>query len=158
MTCVECHKEKKETQFKKHSNKRLAKIYGRYNICISCQKKRKRKSTYDSHKRRYNEDELYKAKTIFRKVAYSSINRGGYSKNSRSQEILGCDFDYLKKHLEDKFQEGMSWDNYGKWHIDHIYPISKAKDFEHLLECCNYKNLQPLWAFDNISKSNKIPE
>jgi hypothetical protein len=64
----------------------------------------------------------------------------------------------LKKYIESKFKEGMSWDNYGVygWHLDHIIPLSSAKNEEELKSLCHYTNLQPLWAFDNLSKFNKI--
>jgi len=63
-------------------------------------------------------------------------------------------------HLERLFRPGMNWQNMGKWHIDHIYPVSsfnfssyEDKEFK---ECWDLKNLQPLWAEENINKSNKI--
>lgn len=69
---------------------------------------------------------------------------------------LGCTIDKLKQYLETRFQPGMSWDNWSLsgWHIDHITPLSKFKltDREQFLEACNYTNLQPLWAADNIRK------
>lgn len=76
--------------------------------------------------------------------------------------ILGYTVEELKQHLESKFLPGMSWDNYGLhgWHIDHITPkeffeFSSAKDVE-FQYCWSLNNLQPLWAIDNIRKSNKI--
>lgn len=72
---------------------------------------------------------------------------------------LGCSIEELKIYLESLFQPDMTWDNYGKngWHIDHIKPLSKfdLSDIEQLKEGCNYINLQPLWAKDNLKKSNK---
>jgi hypothetical protein len=50
----------------------------------------------------------------------------------------------------------MSWSNHGKWHIDHIIPLSSAKSKEELVKLCHYTNLQPLWALDNLGKANKI--
>ena len=60
----------------------------------------------------------------------------------------------LVMHLESNFQDGMSWSNYGKWHIDHIKPcalfdLTKELEFE---ECWSLKNLQPLWAVENMKK------
>lgn len=72
---------------------------------------------------------------------------------------LGCSLEELIKHIESKFQPGMSWDNYGEWHIDHIKPLSSfnLEDRVQFLEACNYANLQPLWAHDNLKKGAKIP-
>jgi hypothetical protein len=60
--------------------------------------------------------------------------------------------------MESLFLEGMSWDNYGKWHIDHIRPCSSfdLSDTEQQKICFNYKNLQPLWAEDNLRKGAKV--
>lgn len=70
---------------------------------------------------------------------------------------LGCSLEYLRNYLELKFKDGMTWNNYGKWEVDHIKPLSKFNliDRNEFLEACNYKNLQPLWRIDNINKSNK---
>ena len=81
-----------------------------------------------------------------------------YHKNSKTKEILGCSFEKFKVHLEKQFKDDMSWENQGKWHLDHIYPVSLAKDEEELIKLNHYTNFQPLWAFDNISKGNKIIE
>ena len=66
----------------------------------------------------------------------------------------------LKSHLEKQFVNGMTWSNYGKWHIDHIIPIdffqyTNISDVEFKM-CWRLENLQPLWASENIQKSNKI--
>ena len=100
-------------------------------------------------------DPLFKLSCNIRSLIGTSIKRQGYKKTSRTFEILGCSYEELKQHLENKFTEGMTWDNAGKWHIDHIYPVSLATDENHLIELNHYTNLQPLWAIDNIKKSNK---
>jgi hypothetical protein len=75
-----------------------------------------------------------------------------------SLELVGLTAEDLKKYIESKFKEGMSWDNYGVygWHLDHIIPLSSAKNEEGLKSLCHYTNLQQLWVFDNLSKFNKI--
>jgi hypothetical protein len=67
---------------------------------------------------------------------------------------LGCSISELKVYIESKFQSGMSWNNYGKWHIDHIKPLVKfdLQDRAQFLEACHFTNLQPLWAEQNILK------
>ena len=66
----------------------------------------------------------------------------------------------LKKHLENQFVEGMSWDNYGEWQIDHIVPCASfdLSDPNQQRICFNFRNLQPLWAKDNQRKQDKLPE
>ena len=73
------------------------------------------------------------------------------------RKLIGCDASYLKKYLESKFLNNMSYNNYGEWEIDHIKPISSynLNDIEQVKECFNYKNLQPLWKIDNLKKYNK---
>ena len=81
----------------------------------------------------------------------------GEWKSKPTETLLGCSFEQAKSHLESKFQLGMTWENYGQWHIDHIIPCSffdLTNDKQQKM-CFNYRNLQPLWAKDNISKCNR---
>ena len=84
----------------------------------------------------------------------------GNIKNGSAVRDLGCTLEELKIHLENQFEEGMTWDNWKKdgWHIDHIKPLNSfdLTDPVQLKEVCHYTNLQPLWAYDNISKGDKI--
>ena len=78
-------------------------------------------------------------------------------KSKSTMELLGCTGEELAQHLEKQFQEGMTHENHGEWHIDHIKPIasfdlSNPKEAE---ECFHYTNLQPLWAEDNLKKGSK---
>jgi len=74
-----------------------------------------------------------------------------------SFEIIGCSKDNLRRHLESKFRDGMTWENYGKfWHIDHIVPMISAKSESEVKRLCNWTNLQPLTAFENISKGSRL--
>ena len=72
----------------------------------------------------------------------------------------GCSIDFLVKYLEQRFELGMTWGNYGLfgWHIDHIQPCASfdlTKKSEQK-KCCHYTNLQPMWAKENIRKGNKV--
>jgi hypothetical protein len=100
----------------------------------------------------------YKLSCNLRSRLNSAINNN-YKSGSAVRD-LGCTIEELKKYLESKFQPEMSWDNWTTdgWHIDHIKPLASfdLTDKNQLLEACHYTNLQPLWATDNITKSDKI--
>ena len=76
-------------------------------------------------------------------------------------DLLGYSPDEMRSHLESKFLPGMTWENYGEWHIDHIMPLSAHNYFSpddiDFKRCWGLSNLQPLWAQDNIRKSAKLP-
>lgn len=84
------------------------------------------------------------------------ILRNNYKCGSAVND-LGCSIDDFKKYIESKFLIGMSWDNYGEWHLDHIKPLSKfdLENRDEFLIACHYTNYQPLWAKDNIRKGNR---
>ncbi len=91
----------------------------------------------------------------------SSLKTKNLSKNKRHwEDITGYTVQELKKHLESLFKPGMSWDNYGEWHIDHIIPKSffeyASTDDVEFKYCWSLNNLQPLWAIENIIKGGKV--
>lgn len=99
-----------------------------------------------------------KIKFTLRKRVWEAIKRGKTKKSSPTLELLGCDIQTVRHHLEQQFVDGMSWDNYGKWHIDHIIPIASfdlTKPEQQKL-AFNYKNLQPLWALENLKKGHRL--
>jgi hypothetical protein len=99
---------------------------------------------------------LFRLRCNIGSLILKSITRQGYSKKSKTYEYLGCTFEEFKIHIEKQFIKGMTWDNQGEWHLDHIYPMSLAKDEQEVIKLNHYTNFQPLWAFDNLSKGNKI--
>lgn len=105
---------------------------------------------------RLKSDPLYALSKLVRRRICIAIAERGYSKNTRTADMLGCDYETLKRHLELKFTSGMNWGNRGQWHIDHIIPLASAKTEEELIKLCHYTNLQPLWAKENMSKGAKI--
>lgn len=108
-------------------------------------------------KRKREEDPFYKIKMNL-SSRISDIIRGKISR-IRTMELLGCSKEEFIFHIENKFLPEMNWNNYGKkgWHVDHIKPVSlfDLSNENEMRECWNYKNLQPLWWFDNIKKGNK---
>ena len=77
-------------------------------------------------------------------------------KSKHSIEYLGCTIDEFKEHIEKQFIEGMTWENHGEWHIDHIIPIKyENPTLEETIERLHWTNTQPLWATENIAKGNR---
>lgn len=115
-------------------------------------------------KKRAAWDQFYKRKqlrcVVSRSIAQKLKQRGSCKNSSSILECLGYSIEQLKQHLESKFQPGMTWDNYGKWHIDHIIPDSHFNydkiDDEQFKLAWALENLQPLWAAENYRKYNKL--
>ena len=110
----------------------------------------------EREKKRRQNDVDYRIKKNLRGRIYKAIKRN--SKSLSTMFLIGCSIEELKTHLSSMFIEGMSWNNYGKWHIDHIKPCDSfdLSDPTQQKECFHYSNLQPLWAIENIKKSNKL--
>lgn len=104
--------------------------------------------------RRRNNPQIRIADNLRRRINSAIKNN---QKAGSAVRDLGCSVLELKRHLESQFQVGMSWDNYGDWHIYHIKPLASfdLTDRKQFLEACCYTNLQPLWAEDNLSKGYK---
>ena len=118
-------------------------------------KRKNREKLKARHNHRMKTDIQYKLIYNIRKRVNRAIN-GDYKAGSVVRD-LGCSKEYLEKYLESKFTEGMTWDNYGEWHIDHIKPLcsfdlTKREEF---LEAVHYTNLQPLWEGDNLRKGGR---
>lgn len=94
-------------------------------------------------------DPLYKLRHSVGARISKTLKLRGQSKLGSAELYLGCSYEELVLHLEKQFTEGMSWENYGKWEIDHIMPLAKKGSF-------HYTNLQPLWKEDNLKKSDKV--
>ena len=105
---------------------------------------------------RYSEEKLFALTARVRALVNKGIRNMDIEKNQSTEDYLGCDFATFMQHIESNFKNGMSWDNRDKWHVDHIVPISSAQTEEEFILLSNYKNLQPMWAEDNVAKSNKL--
>lgn len=115
-------------------------------------------------KNRRNNDPLYKITGNIRNLIRQSIKNQGYTKKSRTYEILGIDYKGFKEYIENQFKSWMTWENHGKyngelnfgWDLDHIKPISSAKNEDEVIKLNHYTNFQPLCSKINrdIKKNN----
>jgi len=110
--------------------------------------------------RKYDATPQGKLRRALRDRISKVIKRGKGVRAGSAVRDLGCSIEFFKSYIADRFQFGMSWNNYGEWHLDHIRPLclfdlSVREDF---LEACHYTNFQPLWAADNLRKAFKLLE
>ena len=112
----------------------------------------------DRARERYKTDIQYKLSNLLRSRLGLALKNN--QKTGSAVKDLGCSIVELQTHLESKFQSGMTWDNWSfeGWHIDHVKPLASfdLADKEQFLKANHYTNLQPLWAKDNMAKSDKI--
>jgi len=109
---------------------------------------------YEKSQQRIKSNPLMAGKKALRSCISNAFKRIKQNKPTNTQKLLGCTWEEAKVHFESLFQEGMTWENHGEWHIDHIRPVASFKEDElHLMNCIS--NLQPLWALDNFLKSDK---
>ena len=161
-TCAKEGRLKKRKLWFKNSEKGKAQIQKQltvWNINY-----RKTKSGKEANKRyvrkKISNDPAYKMGQNFRKRLWIFIKRGNkkFTKRNSTYKMIGCTAKFLKEYIEARFKPGMNWENYSKevWHIDHIKPLSSAKNNEDMEKLMHYTNLQPLWAKDNLSKGDKF--
>ena len=105
-------------------------------------------------------DANYKVKKYIACRIRTAIKKGCGSKNNSTAELVGCDIQSLREHLENQFQQGMSWANYGDWHVDHRLPCAMFDLTQECEQkrCFHFSNLQPMWGHDNIVKSAQVSE
>jgi hypothetical protein len=112
------------------------------------------------HRERYSRDINFRIAGALRARLRAAVasRRGG--KALKTIELIGCTIEELRIHLEKSFKEGMSWDNYGEWHIDHVRPCASfpnlGTDKAEQQQCFHYTNLQALWAIENMRKRDKV--
>lgn len=109
-------------------------------------------------KERRATDRGYRLNRSLRARLHKYLKAAILKKQWRTSELIGCDNTELKNHIEAQFIPGMTWENYGDWHIDHRIPLSRfdLSKPEQQKSACHFSNLQPLWAEENMKKSNKL--
>lgn len=102
---------------------------------------------------RANEFARYKVKTNTGRRIREILEQ---TKSKRCIEYVGCELNFFMMHLEEQFTEGMTWDNYGEWHLDHVIPCVAFDmlDDVQVAACFSWRNYQPLWERDNIVKKD----
>lgn len=172
-TCIKCNIAKSLDDFPKRKESKD----GRRGHCTSCEKLRKkeyrlkypnvdkeyllknidkiREYRKNLEKRKRNNDSLYKLKHNLRVRTCEYFKITKVTKRNKTFNMIGITPSELKNYIENKFTDGMTWDNYGEWHIDHIIPLNSVDSEEDIIKLCHYTNLQPLWAADNIRKKDK---
>ena len=158
--CSKCKQEKSLCDFYKSATKK----FGVQSQCKKCRNELDAKYRRENpekirayFRKRYKNDENFRVVQLLRNRFWKSLKSQSAKKSKRTLELAGCRIDELWKHLEKQFKDGMTRQNQGEWHIDHIKPCSlfDLTDPEQQKECFNYKNLQPLWAEENLRKGAK---
>ncbi len=118
----------------------------------------KAKASVKVARKRWVQDPKNKIALNLRRRLNRALN--GQLKVGSAIKELGCSTEQLRQHLEALFQPGMTWENYGQWHVDHIKPLAKFDlvDADQLKAACHFMNLQPLWALDNQRKSDSFQD
>lgn len=119
-----------------------------------------RKTKRDYERNRKSKDPVYKLIGNFRTAIYTVLKENNMTKFGHYFEVLGYTPNDLVKHLESQFKDGITWQNYGEWHVDHKLPLSSftftdMNDPE-FKRCWSLENLQPMWGDENIKKYNHI--
>ena len=129
--------------------------------CLVNYRKQNRRKIQDNmnkyEKARKKIDPAFKLSKTLRSRLGSALRNQSAKKRNTTFILTGCSMNFLKGYLEGKFTEGMTWENHGEWHIDHIKPCCSynLEDEEEQKKCFHYTNLQPLWATDNLVKGGK---
>jgi hypothetical protein len=169
-TCITCNIEKPYAAFR-INHKTTDSISQSCTECLPKNNWTKEKQAASEKKYRMNnpekirEKERRQALNINRRVRNSlnkriveSLSAHRSYKTNKTVIYLGCDIPYFRKWIEFLFKEGMTWENYGQWHLDHVTPCASFNLTieEEIKHCFSWKNIQPLWAKDNQSKNDKI--
>ena len=120
-------------------------------------KERIDKLNVEYKKKKLESDPLYKFSHIIRATIWNAFAKRKYTKSKKTENILGCSIKWFEEYIESLFTEGMSWELIGKEiHLDHIIPISIARNEKEVIMLNHWTNFQPLWADENRKKSDKL--
>ena len=161
----------------KEKKREYDKLYQKKYIIKNKKKDKERKKEYyqknkekilernkNVRRKRYHSDEMFRCTSAIRSLIRKNIVKKGYSKTSRTFEILGCSYEEFKKHIESNWDDWMTWDNHGLyngeekcgWDLDHIVPVSSAQCEEDIYRLNHYSNIQPLCSYVNRNVKRDI--
>lgn len=162
--CAKCKQIKPIQDFHKASHTRdKRQSYCRQCACETTLARQKNKrNEWNEYLRNYvrnryeNDMNFRLAKMLRARLGYV-LRSVGTSKSENTFDLIGCSLADFMAYIESKWLKGMTWDNHGEWHIDHIVPISSFNlvDPVEQRRCFHYTNCQPLWAHDNLAKGNR---
>ena len=168
-SCKSCHKqyleankeriyERKKEYNKQYYEANKEKIVEYSKQWYELNKERINENKKQYQKQRLQTDPIYKFRFNVRCLIIRSFKRGSnqFRKDTKTEQILGCTIEEFRSYIESKFTEGMTLENYGKWHLDHITPIAIANTEEEIIKLNHYTNFQPLWAEENIRKGARL--
>lgn len=140
----------RQARYARRNREKMSRYHKRW---YRLNKKRLINASIVYHRKRYSESLEYRLSRIHG----SRLRQAVIFKKGHSSPYLGCSIKKLVAHIESQLTIGMTWDNYGEWHIDHIKPLctfdlSKEKEIK---TAFNYNNLRPLWAEENLSRKRK---
>ena len=143
------------SRFYKNNPEKIAEYREKY-LSKDAVKSSRRTWARERARERRSTDIDYVLRQNLRSRMHHALRSKKLRKSSKTFEAVGCSPGELRAYIEGKFLSGMTWENYGEWHIDHVIPLASAKDYEELVKLSHYTNLQPLWALDNIKKGAKF--
>lgn len=142
---------KKNQAYRENNKEKMADLFKKWATKNKAHIARKRRE-------RISSDPLFKAVATLRRRLNKAIKSNQWSHSGSFQSYIGCSQEQFFAHIQSKFKPGMTWENHGinGWHLDHIIPLSSAKSLDELYALSHFSNIQPLWAIDNIKKSDNM--
>lgn len=170
--CKKCLEEKDINNFHLNSSSKD----GHKDVCKECRKDES-KLYYNKNRKRYNEmsknwnkNNVVRRREIAKKHKqkpeikfkegirhriYMFMKTVKMVKKNKTFDIVGLNPEELRKYIENQFEDKMTWENYGEWHVDHRIPLSLGDTEDEIYKLCHYTNLQPMWRQDNLKKGKK---
>ena len=150
-------KAKVNASWRKYRENNLEKVKERFDDWKERNKDsyRESRTIFQREKRRNNP--VFRMQQNLRRRLHWAVTHQETTKDETTMKLVGCDLENLVDYLESNFQENMSWENYGEWHVDHVRPCNSfdLSDEGQQQVCFNWRNLLPLWGEENQIKADR---